>query len=105
LWISEPFKREPRGFIPFAPFGLAALLANPVLTPERTLKKALYAWGITPVTLAISAWDGFVSTLRIYTESELRQMVAPFGDAYTWQYGSYSYAFGGEGYYFYGVPC
>ncbi len=104
IWISEPFDRSPRMFLSFAPFGLGALLANPVLTPERTLGKAVLAWGVTPLMLAISAWDGFVSTLRVYEESELRAMVAPLGDGYRWTYGTYEYAFGGRGYYFHGVP-
>jgi hypothetical protein len=104
IWVSEPFDRSPRMFLAFAPFGLAALLVNPVLTPERTLGKAVLAWGITPLTLAISAWDGFVSTFRAYEEPELRAMVAPLGDGYRWEYGTYDYALGGRGYYFYGVP-
>jgi len=104
VWVSEPFEREPLMFLSFAPFGLAALLANPVLTPERTLGKAVLAWGVTPLTLAISAWDGFVSTFRAYTEDDLRRMAQPFGRDYHWEFGTYRYALGGEGYYFFGLP-
>jgi len=104
IWVSEPFEREPLKFLSFAPFGLAALLANPLLTPERTLGKTVLSWGITPVTLAIGAWDGFVSTFRAYTEDDLRGMVGPLGSGYRWEFGTYRYALGGEGYYFFGLP-
>ncbi len=105
IWISEPFDRSPLMFLSFAPFGLAALLANPALSPERTLGKALLSWGpLLPLSLSISAWDGFVSTLRAYEEPELRAMVEPSGEGYRWTYGTYAYALGGRGYYFYGVP-
>lgn len=104
IWISEPFDRNPLLFLSFAPFGLAALLANPVLTPERTLGKAILSWGVTPLTLAVCAWDGFVSTFRAYTERELREMVASLGADYRWCFGTYGYALGGRGYWFYGVP-
>jgi hypothetical protein len=104
IWVSEPFERNPLRFLPFAPFGLAALLANPVLTPERTLGKALLSWGLLPLTLGLSAWDGFVSTLRAYERPELLEMVRPYRASYRWQYGNYRYALGGKGYYFWGVP-
>ncbi|MBK7581253.1 MAG: class I SAM-dependent methyltransferase [Myxococcales bacterium] len=104
IWVSEAFDRNPLQFLAFAPFGLAALLANPVLTPERTLGKTVLAWGVTPLTLGISAWDGFVSTLRVYEEGELREMVEPFGADYRWEFGTYRYALGGKGYFFWGAP-
>lgn len=104
IWVSEPFERNPLMFLSFAPFGLAALLANPVLTPERTLGKAVLSWGVLPLTLGISAWDGFVSTLRVYEHPELLEMVRPFAADYRWEFGTYRYALGGKGYYFWGVP-
>lgn len=104
IWVSEPFERNPLMFLSFAPFGLAALLANPVLTPERTLGKAVLSWGVLPLTLGISAWDGFVSTLRAYEHPELLEMVRPFSADYRWELGTYRYALGGKGYYFWGVP-
>jgi len=104
IWVSEPFDRNPLQFLAFAPFGLAALLANPVLTPERTLGKAVLSWGVLPVTLGISAWDGFVSTLRVYEHPELLEMAREHGDDYRWEMGTYRYALGGKGYYFWGVP-
>lgn len=105
IWVSEPFDRNPLQFLAFAPFGLAALLANPVLTPEPTLGKAVLSWGVLPLTLGISAWDGFVSTLRAYEHPELLEMVRPLGGEYRWEFGTYRYALGGKGYYFWGVPA
>ncbi|MBI2894511.1 MAG: class I SAM-dependent methyltransferase [Deltaproteobacteria bacterium] len=103
IFISEPFDRNPLRFVPWAPMGIAAAMANPVLTPEPRLGKFLITW-FSPVMLSVSAWDGFVSTLRIYTEADLREMVAPFGERYRWEFGRYRYFPLGRGYYFYGVP-
>lgn len=104
IWISEPFERNPLMFLSFAPFGLAALLANPLLTPERTLGKAVLSWGLLPLTLAASGWDGVVSTLRAYERDELMAMVGSRAEEYRWAHGHYRYPLGGRGYYFYGVP-
>lgn len=105
IWVSEPFRRNPLGFFPFAPFGLAALLANPVLTPDKTVGKAVLSWGVLPLTLAISAWDGIVSTLRVYEHADLHAMVDEHGASYRWHAGSYRYPLGGTGYWFWGVPA
>lgn len=105
IWISEPFERNPLGFVSFAPFGLPALMANPVLTPEPSWAKAFLTWGLTPLTLSIGAWDGIVSTLRVYTEDELREMAERLGRGYRWTHGSFRYPLGGAGYYFWGVPA
>ncbi|HEY6559101.1 MAG TPA: class I SAM-dependent methyltransferase [Polyangiaceae bacterium] len=104
IWISEPFERNPLQFLPFVPFGLAALLANPLLTPERTVGKAVLSWGLLPLTVGMGAWDGFVSTLRVYEERELLEIVRPLAADYRWHFGTYRYAFGGKGYYFWGTP-
>ena len=45
-----------------------------------------------------------MSTLRVYTEADLRSMVAPLGDAFRWEYGTYDFKPFGRGYYFRGVP-
>ncbi|MCC6552674.1 MAG: hypothetical protein IT372_06575 [Polyangiaceae bacterium] len=103
IFISEPFDRNPLRFLSFVPVGVAALAANPALTAEDRLEKALLTWA-TPAALAASGWDGFVSTLRVYTERELWEMVAPLGDGFRWEHGTYTYSPMGRGYYFYGVP-
>jgi hypothetical protein len=103
IFVAEGFERNPALFLPFLPAGIAALFAGPLLSPRRKIQKALIAWA-SPLALAASTWDGLVSTLRVYTEAELREMVAPLGDAFEWTYGRYSFGAGGRGYYFYGVP-
>jgi len=103
VFIAEGFERSPLGFLPFALLGMPALLVNPILAPRRKLEKALLTWA-SPIALAVSAWDGVVSTLRVYTEAELRAMVAPLGDAFEWEYGTYEFFPGGRGYYFSGLP-
>ncbi len=103
IFIAEGFERSPLRFANFAFAGLPALLATPLLTPERNLQKALLTW-LTPIGIGASIWDGLVSTMRVYTERELREMVAPTGDAFRWTYGTFPFPPFGRGYYFYGVP-
>lgn len=102
VFVAEGFERDPRGFLPFAPFGLPALALSPILAPDRRFSRAFLVWG-TPIALLCSAWDGFVSTLRVYSEAELRAMVGD-DDGYSWHYGHYTWAPFGRGYYFFGVP-
>lgn len=103
VFVSEGFERNPLQFVNFAPAGLAALALNPLLSPRDRLAKAALTY-LTPLGLGISVWDGLVSTLRVYSEDELRAMVAPFGGHWDWHYGTYQYPPRGSGYYFYGVP-
>jgi hypothetical protein len=103
VFVAEGFERNPLMFANFAVAGLPALLANPLLSPKDRLAKAALTW-FTPAALAISMWDGLVSTMRVWSEEELREMVAPFGARWRWEYGTYDYAPFGKGYYFYGVP-
>jgi hypothetical protein len=103
VFVAEGFERDPLQFANFAKAGLPALLANPVLSPRDRLFKAALTW-LTPAAFAIAIWDGLVSTMRVYTESELRAMVAPFGAGWDWEYGTWSYPPRGTGYFFRGVP-
>ena len=102
MFIAEGFERNPLRFASFALAGLPALYVNPLLAPRHRLEKALLTW-LTPAAIAASVWDGVVSTLRVYSEDELRAMVAPLGDAFTWRYDTYGFAPLGRPYYFYGV--
>lgn len=103
VFVSEAFERDPLRASAFAFHGLPALLANPLRTKiDRAAKMAL-TWA-TPVALAVGAWDMLISSLRIYSEADLRAMVAPFGQGFDWVYGRYAYAPYGIGYYFYGTP-
>lgn len=103
IFVAEAFERNPLQFLSFAPAGIAALTANPVLARRDRLAKAAITW-LSPIAMGISVWDGLVSTLRVYSEAELRAMVAPLGDSFVWEYGYYRYAPFGKGTYFYGVP-
>jgi SAM-dependent methyltransferase len=99
-FVVEGFERDPRGFLPFAPAGVVALAMAPLLTRKSRVAKALLAWA-TPIALAASIWDGFVSTLRVYTEAELREMVAAAGgDPARWAYGTFDFPLGGRGTWF-----
>ena len=103
IFISECFERDPRGALPLIPVGIPSLLATPLLTPEARLAKAAWTW-MTPIGLTAGSWDAIVSTLRIYSERDLRDLVAPLGQGYEWTYGTYDYPFGGRGCYFHGRP-
>lgn len=101
IFVAEGFERNPLRFGAFA-MGLPALVAAPLLTPRRRLEKTLLAW-LTPIAFAAGVWDGLVSTMRVYTERELRAMVAPLGDDFEWTYGTWPFHPLGRGYYFYGI--
>ncbi len=103
IFISESFGRNPLEFLAFGPAGLAALAATPLLSRKDRVAKAALTW-FSPVALLSGIWDGLVSTMRIYTEDDLREMVAPFGSHWRWTAGTYTYWPGGTGHYFYGVP-
>jgi hypothetical protein len=104
IFIAEGFERTPVGFLPFAPLGLPALALSPILSSDRRVSRALLTWA-SPIALGASIWDGFVSTLRVYTEAELREMVAGAAGAeeYEWRYERFVFPFGGRGYAFSGV--
>jgi hypothetical protein len=98
--VVEGFERNPLGFASFAPVGVVALAAGPLLARRQRLAKAVLAWG-TPLALAASVWDGLVSTLRVYTEDELRGMVRRAGgDDRRWSFDRYRFPFGGVGTWF-----
>lgn len=102
IFIAEGFERNPLGFLPMWVPGGAALLVNPLLTKKSRLQKVALTW-LTPAVVLAGLWDGFVSTLRVYTEAELREMVAPVASSTNWTYGTFDYPFGGRGYFFYGT--
>lgn len=103
IFVAEGFERNPLRFaVPFGPVGLASLAVSPILGRGHKLARALLVWG-TPIALLASAWDGLVSTLRVYTEEELLGMVGRDA-SYRWTYGNYTWTPFGRGYYFHGVP-
>ncbi|MFO0748475.1 MAG: class I SAM-dependent methyltransferase [Myxococcota bacterium] len=102
IFVAESFGRDPRGFLVFADPGLRSLYSSP-LRGRRRLARAALVWA-TPAALLASLWDGLVSTMRIYTEADLRALVAPFGDAFEWHFGWYPVGRRSRGCWFYGVP-
>lgn len=103
IFIAEAFTRNPFGFLPMAPAGLAALAVNPLVAPRRRAAKALLTWA-TPAALLACGWDGLASTLRIHSEGDLRAMVAPLGNRFRWEFRTYAYPPFGRGTCFFGVP-
>lgn len=104
IFISEGFERNPLQFANFALYGLPSLFLNPLLSPKRSWQKTLLTYAVPAVPLGVSVWDGLVSTMRVYTEDELRAMVADLPGDYHWEYGNFHYAPAGKGYYFFGIP-
>jgi hypothetical protein len=102
VFIIEGFERNPLRFAAFAAAGIPALLVNPVLSHHHRAQKALLTY-LLPAALLVSLWDGLVSTMRIYTEADLREMVRPLGDAFVWTYGTWEFAPLGRATFFYGV--
>jgi hypothetical protein len=102
FFMAEGFERNPLGFAAFAPVGLPSLALSPFYARDMRLARAALVWA-SPIALLASIWDGLVSTLRVYTEDELREMVS-HDDTYDWTYGTYDFAPFGRGYYFYGLP-
>lgn len=92
LFVAESLVRNPLSFAAMAPAGLAALMATPVLAKDRHVQRALITW-FTPIALAVSAWDGTVSSMRIYEPDELRAMVEDL-PGWTWKSGNYSHSAG-----------
>jgi hypothetical protein len=103
IFIAEPWERNPLRFGTFIPVGVLALLVNPFVSARDRLQKLLLTFA-SPAVVAASAWDGLVSTMRVYSRDELEAMVAPLGDRFSWTWGYHHFSPGGRGYYFYGVP-
>jgi hypothetical protein len=102
VFVAEPFERTPLGFARMAPAGVPALLANPILSPKENVKKAVFTW-LTPFAFGASIWDGFVRTFRVYSELELRALVAPLSRQIEFAYGHYPVGRFGRGYCFRGT--
>ena len=103
IFIVECFERGYRNFLPMLPYLFMAHLVNPIFAPRHKLAKAFLTW-MTPIGAIAGMWDGLVSTMRVYSEGELRLMVAGYGQEYEWTYGTFDFRLGGKGYYFQGIP-
>jgi hypothetical protein len=102
IFIAENFGRNPLGTIPCGLFGIPAAFANPLLTSRQRLAKALLTY-LLPIIPAAVVWDGFVSSLRVYTDRDLLAMTRDLED-FEWRGGGFQYSAFGRGRFFYGVP-
>ena len=101
IFIAENFGRNPLGTLPCGIYGMPAAFANPVLTSQRRLVKALLTYLVPAIPLAVT-WDGLVSSLRVYTREELLEMTRDL-QGFEWHDGVFHYSPMGRGRFFYGV--
>ena len=102
VFIAEGLVRDYRSLLAIAVPGIPALYASALLSRRNRLAKAALTW-LTPAMLAASLWDGAVSTMRMYSEADLREMVRDCPPGWRWDYGEYTFPFGGRGSWFRGV--
>ncbi len=100
IFIAEGFRRDPRGFLSFLIPGVPVLLSHPV----RAKRGGLRAAAMMPALVLASIWDGFVSTMRIYEESDLRAFVKDCPPGWQWTFCEYPAPWRGTGVLFCGVP-
>ncbi len=105
IFVAEGLVRNPLSFAAMAPAGVAALFASPLhaKTTSEKLQRALLTW-FTPAAIAASIWDGTVSSMRSYSEDDLRAMVEPLGNTWSWKFGRFQFNALGHGTWFSGVP-
>ncbi len=102
VFVAEGLLRDPRSLMSMAVTGIPAVFATSLLADRHRLAKA--ALGVlSPAALAVSMWDGAVSTLRQYTEKELRALVRDGPPGWRWDYGVFEFPFGGRGSWFRGT--
>lgn len=92
VFVVEALDGSPGSFAAMAPVGLLGLLAAPVLSPTPSLAQAVLTWG-TPLALAASTWDGFVSALRTYSPQQLLE-AAGTAEGWRWTSGWYRHSRG-----------
>jgi len=102
LFVAECFERNPLRFAAFAGPGLPSLARTPLAAGPQRLARVLMTWA-SPVSLAVSVWDGVASTLRIHEIDDLWRMTAGISG---WSFGSGYFRHGrlGKGFYFWGLP-
>jgi hypothetical protein len=102
IFIAEGLIRHPRSLMAISVPGIPALYASALVSKRHRVAKAALTW-LCPAMLAASFWDGAVSTLRMYSEEELRELVREAPAEWRWDYGRFSFPFGGRGSWFRGV--
>ncbi len=104
VFILEPFPRELLRLVSISCSAFFPLLLNPLTAERGRLQKALFTYVIGAIPLA-GVWDAIISTCRVYSEAELREMVADSGSGFEWEYREVPYSMGGRAVVFYGVPA
>lgn len=103
IFILEAMPREPWRVAPMLTTLLPAYFANPFRSRHDRLRKFLVTYPI-PLAGLFGAWDGFVSALRSYDESEYRAMAEKAGGNYSWHYREIPFGTGNKAVAFYGTP-
>jgi hypothetical protein len=103
VFIMEGMPRQPWRVDPMLTTLLPAYFANPFRTRHDRLWKFLVTYPV-PLAGLFGAWDGFISALRSYDESEYRAMAEQAGGDYRWTYREIPFGGGNRAVVFYGVP-
>jgi len=103
VFVAEAMAGDARSLLAIAPIMAGALLANPLRARRDRALKALFTWGLPLVPLA-GLWDAVVSDLRIHREADLRAMVAPLAEGWSWSWVETSFFPRGRVTAFYGLP-
>ena len=74
IFVCENFPRNPLATLGPGLPGAIAVLGAPLALPEGRLWRGLLTW-LLPVIPLMFFWDGLASSLRVYTEVEIRDML------------------------------
>lgn len=84
--VFELLTRQPLYLVSLFFSAFVALLTVPFWRPFR-VSSLFFCW-VVPLIPFVILWDGIVSWLRIYSESELRELVTSFAaEPYDWEIG------------------
>lgn len=85
LVVCEMLSRSPLQLLTSPLIVLAVLFVTPMIRP-RSLGRFLWTY-VIPILPLLIGWDGLVSALRVYSESELRALVeqVPERESYEWE--------------------
>jgi hypothetical protein len=103
VFVLEPCPRAPWRALAMGAAMPVAIAANPLLAERGRVPKALLTY-LLPVLPVAAAFDSLVSLMRMYSEAELRSLVAPLGDRFEWCFRPLPVSLGGEVTAFFGVP-
>ncbi|MFI5315092.1 MAG: class I SAM-dependent methyltransferase [Myxococcota bacterium] len=81
--VFELVSREPLQLLGLLAAPIVAALTVPFWRPFR-VSSLFFSW-LVPLIPFVILWDGVVSWLRVYSEPELRELVAPLSGAFEWE--------------------